>query len=160
MSTNFGNFCDDFFVNMHLHTALPMPEARETILGFCEAVQKEFPDLSTFYRRDDGTYVLEGDRTAGSYRCVEIAQRELSSGAFNPDSVDAACRQHAWVLERSRYFLGISHLDVESLDLVLASSSSSPATATPSSAMPCSRAANWAGSSASARPSARATPCR
>ncbi|OPX23012.1 MAG: hypothetical protein B1H04_04230, partial [Planctomycetales bacterium 4484_123] len=31
---------------------------------------------------------------------------------------DAACRQHAWVLERSRYFLGISHLDVESLDLV------------------------------------------
>jgi len=118
MSSSFGNFCDDFFVNMHLHTALPMPEGRETILGFCEAIQKEFPDLSDFYRRDNGPYVLEGDRTAGSYRWVEIAERELSSGALNPDSVEAAYRQHAWLLERSRYFLGISHLDVESLDLV------------------------------------------
>ena len=118
MATGFNNFSDDLFVNMDLHTSLGMPQGRETVLQFCEAVQKQFPDLGDFYQRDGGEFVREGDRQSGSYRWVELASRRLSSGAFNPEDVDDACRQHAWVLERSKYFLGMSHLDVESLDLV------------------------------------------
>ncbi|KKL79960.1 hypothetical protein LCGC14_2009570, partial [marine sediment metagenome] len=118
MSASFSNFSDDFFVNMDLHTALPMPQERETVLSFCEAVQKQFPDMADFYRRDNGPYVLEGDRNAGSYRWTELGARQLSAGAFNPADVENAYAQHAWILDRSRYFLGVSHLDVESLDLV------------------------------------------
>jgi hypothetical protein len=103
---------------MDLHTSLPLPEERETVLHFCEIVQKEFPDMGDFYRRDSGEYVLEGNREEGSYRWLELSTRRLSSGNFNPADAEAACRQHAWVVDRSRYFLGLSHLDVESLDLV------------------------------------------
>lgn len=118
MSANLGNFSDDFFVNSELHTSLPLPEARETVLQFCEAAQKQFGDLTEFYRREEGTFALEGDRGAGSYRWVELAARQLSSGAFNPADVQDAYHLHGWLLECSRYYLGISHLDVESLDLV------------------------------------------
>ncbi|MHC4715960.1 MAG: hypothetical protein ACYS5V_03260 [Planctomycetota bacterium] len=118
MSASFGNFSDDYFVNMDLHTSLPLPTERETVLSFCEVVQKQFPDLSDFYRRDNGPYVLEGDRNAGSYRWMELSAQQLSSGTFNPADADDAYAQHGFILDRSRYFLGISHLDVESLDLV------------------------------------------
>jgi len=118
MSASYGNFSDDYFVNMDLHTSLPLPAERETVLSFCEAVQKQFPELSDFYRRDNGPYVLEGDRNAGSYRWVELSTQLLASGSFNPSDTDEAYAQHEWILDRSRYFLGISHLDVESLDLV------------------------------------------
>jgi len=118
MSASFSNFSDDFFVNVDLSTSLSLPQERETVLQFCEVAQKQFPDLSDFYQRNGGEFVLEGNRDAGSYRWLEVASRRLSSGAFNPAELEDAYRQHAWILDRSRYFLGISHLDVESLDLV------------------------------------------
>jgi len=118
MPTGFSNFSDDLFVNMDLHTALTMPQGRETILQFCEAVQKQFPDMGDFYQRDGGEFVLEGDRQAGSYRWLELAGKRMSSGSFNPEDVEAAYAQHRWVLDRSKYYLGVSPLDVESLDLV------------------------------------------
>ncbi len=118
MPAGFNTFSDDYYVNMDLHTALTMPQGRETILQFCEAVQKQFPDMGDFYQRDGGEFVLEGDRQSGSYRWMELASKRMSSGAFNPEDDEAAYAQHRWVLERSKYFLGVSPLDVESLDLV------------------------------------------
>jgi len=118
MSASIGNFSDDFFINVDLHTSLPLPQGRETVLQFCEAVQKQFPDLSDFYQRDGGEFVLEGDRMAGAYRWLELQTKRLSSGAYNPSDAEAAYAQHTWLLERSRYFLGVTPLDVESLDLV------------------------------------------
>ena len=118
MSAAYSSFSDDFFVNVDLHTSLPLPQARETVLQFCEALQKRFSDLGDFYQRDESTYLLEGDRSSGAYRWVELLPNQLASGAFNPADMQDAYRQHAWLLDCSRYYLGISHLDVESLDLV------------------------------------------
>jgi hypothetical protein len=118
MSSSLGNFSDDFYLNIDLHTVLPLPQARETVLQFCEAAQKQFPDMSDFYQRENGAHVLEGDRNAGSYRWLELEGKRLSSGNFNPEDLAKAYEQHAWILDRSRYFLGVSHLDIESLDLV------------------------------------------
>ena len=118
MSHGFSNFSDDFFINVDLHTSLTLPQERETVLHFCEAIQKQFHDLSDFYQRDGGEHVLEGERQTGSYRWLEIDTRRMSSGAFNPGDLEAAYNYHAWLLDRSRFFLGISHLDVESLDLI------------------------------------------
>ena len=118
MATSFSNFSDDFFVNADLNTSLTLPRERETVLHFCESVQKQFTDLTDFYQREGGAHVLEGDRQSGSYRWMEIDTRRLASGSFNPEDMEDAYRLHRWILDRSRYFLGISHLDVESLDLV------------------------------------------
>lgn len=118
MAMDFGNIADDFFVNLSLQTTLALPDSRETILHFCEAVQKEFPAMTAFYQRDTGEFVLEGDRDSGSYQWMELQSRRLSAGCFNPTSLQAAYRMHRWILDRSVYYLGVSGLDVECLDVL------------------------------------------
>ena len=117
MPLEFSSIADDFFVNCNVGTNLPLPTTRETVLHFCEAVQKEFTDMTSFYARDTGEFVLEANRDGGSYRWLEIHPRRLSSGYFNPPDVEEAYRMQRWLLDRSTYFLGMSGLDVEALDL-------------------------------------------
>jgi len=118
MTPEFNTVADDFFVNLNVQTTLDLPDGRETVLHFCEAVQKEFPAMSSFYRRETGEFVLEGDRESGSYPWMELQPRRLSTGSFNPASAADAYRQHRWILERSLYYLGISGLDVECMDVL------------------------------------------
>lgn len=119
MAFDFSTVSDDFFVNLSVQTTLDMPDGRETILHFCEAVQKQFPQMAAFYRRETGEYVLEGDRESGTYQWMEIQSRRLAAGSFNPGEPSAAFRLHRWLLERSVYYLGMSGLDVESLDVLI-----------------------------------------
>ncbi len=118
MTNSYEAFTDDFFLNLSLQTALPLPDSRETILQFCEACQKEFGSMTTFYQRESGEYVLEGDRDSGTYPWLEIESRRLTSGAFNPPDLHAAVLQHRWMLERAPYYLGVSPLDVDCLDVL------------------------------------------
>jgi hypothetical protein len=118
MDSDFKSVADDFFVNLNLQTTLTLPTSRETILHYCEAVQKEFPTMTSFYQRDTGEYVLEGDRDSGSYRWLELQAHHMSSGYFNPPDVASAYRQHRWLLDRSIYYLGVTGLDVEALDVI------------------------------------------
>lgn len=118
MDADLLNLTDDFFVNLNLQTTLPLPRSRETVLQFYESVQKHFPDMRSFYQREGGEYVLEGDRESGTYQWAELQTHQLAAGCFNPRSLDDAYRLHAWLLERCVYFLGVSGLDVEALDVM------------------------------------------
>ena len=118
MDVDFASIADDFFVNLNLQTTLALPESRETVLHFCEAVQKEFRSMTSLYHRETGEYVLEGDRDSGSYQWLEMQSNRLSAGCFNPPQLADAYRMHHWLVERSVYYLGIGGLDVESLDLL------------------------------------------
>lgn len=115
---DFRTVADDFFINMDLQTALALPRERETVLHFCEAVQKQFPDMTGLFQRENGDFVLEGDRDSGSYRWLELQPRRLSAGYFNPPSPADAYKLHRWLLEGSIYFLGVSGLDVEAIDVL------------------------------------------
>jgi hypothetical protein len=115
---DFAALADDFFVNINLQTALALPGSRETVLQFCEAVQREFNEMTSFYQRPGGEYVLEGDHESGSYAWMEMQENRLSAGYFNPPGLEAAYRLHRWLLERCVYFLGVSPIDVECLDVL------------------------------------------
>jgi hypothetical protein len=116
---DFKAAADDFFVNLDLQTTLALPNSRETVLQFFEAAQRQFDDMTSFYQREGGQYVLEGDHDAGSYRWMELQANQVSAGYFNPPDAAAAYALHSWVLDRVVYFLGISGLDVEALDVLL-----------------------------------------
>lgn len=118
MPVDFSSVSDDFFVNLSVQTTLPLPTSRETVLHFFEAIQKEFPGMTNFSHGEAGEHVLEGDRDSGKYQWVEVQPRRLSAGAFNPPSLAAAYHLHQWLLDRSTYYLGVSGLDVECLDVL------------------------------------------
>ena len=118
MTTNYAGITDDFFVNVDLQSTLGLPRGRESVLHLCETVQKKFPSMTNLYQREGGQYVLEGDRDSGSYRWLELQSHRLTVGYFNPPDVNDAFDLHRWMLESSIYFLGVSPLDVEALDVL------------------------------------------
>jgi len=118
MSSSFGPLCDDFYVNMNLNTQLELPTERETILHFFERIQRQFPTMNTFYQRDSGEFCLDEDRESGSYRWVSVESDRVCSGYVNPDDTEQADEQNQLILELVPFTLGISNLDVDSLDVM------------------------------------------
>lgn len=117
--THYNTLADEYYVNMNLATAMALPAARETILGFFERAQKAFPTLRNFYTRDNGDFVLEEDKESGHYQWISIESRRVCSGYLNPPSVEAAMEQHRLVLQLVPYMLSVSQLDCESLDFLM-----------------------------------------
>ena len=115
----FDAFVDDFYCNMNLSTEMPLPAARETILGFFERVQKAYPSMRNFYTRETGDCVLEEDKDQGHQRFLSVEPKRVCSGFQNPPDIDTAFEQHQLVLELLPYMLSVSPLDCEALDFMM-----------------------------------------
>jgi hypothetical protein len=118
MPNAYSSLCDDFYLDMYVNTELDLPTQRDTILAFFERIQKQFPSMGCFYRREESEYCLEEDRNTGQYRWVSLEVDRIGSGAVNPPGFEEAYRQDRLVLELAPYMLGVSHLDIDSLDVV------------------------------------------
>jgi hypothetical protein len=112
--------CDDFYLDMYVNTELDLPTQRDTILTFFERIQKQFPSMGRFYRRDSNEYCLEEDRSIGRYRWITLEIDRIGSGVANPSGFEEAYCQDRLVLELIPYMLGVSHLDIDSLDVTFA----------------------------------------
>ena len=117
---NYNLLCDDFYLDMHINTELDLPTQRDTILAFFERVQKQFPSMGRFYRRENNEYCLEEDRNAGQYRWITLETDRIGSGVVNPSSFEDAYNQDRLILELVPYMLSVSHLDIDSLDVTFA----------------------------------------
>lgn len=115
----YASLADDYYINMNLNTEMSLPAARETVLGFFERIQKQYPTLRNFYTRDNGDFVLEEDKDLGQQRWVTMEPRRVCSGHINPERPDQAVEQHALVLELVPYMLSVSPLDCEALDYMM-----------------------------------------
>jgi len=120
MSNGYTTLCDDFYLDMYINTELDLPSERETILAFFERIQKQFPSMGCFYRRDNNEYCLEEDRNGGRYRWITLETDRIGSGVVNPANFEDAYSQDRLVIELVPYMLGVNHLDIDSLDVTFA----------------------------------------
>jgi len=120
MSNSYGSLCDDFYLDMHVNTELELPTERDTVLTFFERIQKQYPSMVCFYRREKSEFCLEEDRSAGQYRWIALETDRVGSGVVNPSVFADAYDQHRLVLQLMPYMLGVSHLDIDSLDVTFA----------------------------------------
>ena len=120
MSNSYSSLCDDFYLDMYVNTELDLPRQRDTILAFFERIQKQFPSMGCFYRRENNDYCLEEERNAGQYRWVTLEIDRIGSGVVNPASFEDAYRQNRLVIELMPYMLSVSHLDIDSVDVTFA----------------------------------------
>ena len=116
MTNSFGSFCDDFFVEMCINTQLDLPTQRDTILAFFERIQKQFPQLSNFLRRETGEYSLEHEEQGQRQRWVSLELDRIVAGWAEPQNIKEAYDFQVAVLELIPYMLGVSPLDIDSLD--------------------------------------------
>jgi len=120
MLNSYGSFCDDFYADMYISTELDLPKERDTLLAFFERIQKQFPSMGSFYRRQSGRYCLEESTDGGQYRWVTVEADRIGAGFVNPPSFEDAYCLDRLVIELSPYMLGVSHLDIDSLDVTFA----------------------------------------
>ncbi len=119
-SNSYSSLCDDFYLDMYINTELDLPTERDTILSFFERIQKQFPSMGRFYRRESNEYYLEEDRNPGQYRWVSLEIDRVGSGVVNPSDFEMAYCLDRLVLELAPYMLGVNHLDIDSLDVTFA----------------------------------------
>ncbi len=118
-ANSYNSLCDDFYIDMYVNTELDLPTARDTILTFFERVQKQYPTMARFSRRE-GEYCLEEDAVSGQSRWVSLETDRIGSGIVNPATVEEVYQQDKLVLELMPYMLGVTPLDVDSLDVTFA----------------------------------------
>jgi hypothetical protein len=115
---SYASLCDDFGVSTYVHGKMEMPTARETVLHFFEAVQKTFPKMTEFEKRDGGEYMLEEDRDAGSYRWASLDPKRLCAGFVNPPTLEDADGHNERILEMAPYHLDLHAMQTESMDVL------------------------------------------
>ncbi len=114
---DFGGCCSDFYVNQKLALKMDLPESREPLLDMFDRVRRSMPDLDRL-RRYDGELALESSDQERRYRWVAMRQTSIRSGDVNPTDIEEAYALHRLILETAPYYLSISPLDIDYLELV------------------------------------------
>lgn len=117
MSTSYRALCSDFYINQKISVKLDLPRGRETILDLFERVRTTFPGMASFKRYRD-ELALESTQTDEPHRWLAVRASTIRSGAVNPASFEEGYALHKAVLEIAPYFLSISPLDIEYLELL------------------------------------------
>src|ERR1043165_2814451 len=117
MSESYKALSSDFYVNLKLSLKLDLPRERQTILDLFDRVRRQFPSMSQFRRYRD-ELALEAEPGSSQHRWVAIRNNNIRAGAVNPGTLNEAYTLHRHVLDVAPFFLRISPLDVDSLELL------------------------------------------
>ena len=117
VSTSLRALCTDFYVNQRVGLTLDLPSHRESVVDVFVRLRREMPELVRF-RRYSTELALESPEIAGRYAWVALQRTSVRSGWVNPDDLDGPYRLHRLLLETSPYFLSITPLDIECIELV------------------------------------------
>lgn len=111
----------DVYVNLKLSLKLDLPKGRESVPEFFDRVRRQYPSMAELKRYRD-ELALETSGGSGGldepYRWLAVRSRNVRSGVVNPDTWSGAHGLHEQVLELAPYFLSISSLDVESVEVL------------------------------------------
>jgi hypothetical protein len=117
MSESYRALCSDFYVNQKLSLKLDLPRERQTILDLFDRVRRQFPTMNQFRRYKD-ELALEAEQNAPQHRWIAIRNNNIRSGSVNPEELAEAYALHRHVLDVAPYFLSISPLDVDFIELL------------------------------------------
>ena len=117
MPTSYRALCSDFYINQKMSVKLDLPRGRETILDLFERIRHTFPTMASFKRYKD-ELALESPQEDQPHRWLAVRSSTIRSGAVNPQTFDDGYAIHKAVLEIAPYFLSISPLDIEYVELL------------------------------------------
>jgi len=96
---------------------LDLPTSRETVLDLFERVRRQYPRMESFKRYKD-ELALETKQGDMPQQWLAIRSASIRSGTVNPDSLADAYAPHRHVLEVVPFYLSVSPLDIDFLELL------------------------------------------
>lgn len=119
MANSFSALCDEFYINMRLGTQMKLGNDRATVISFFERMQRLYPTMANFHQEArNGEYSIEENRDRNYYRWLSLEPNRLSCGYLNPPETQNAYQYNASVLETVPYYLAISGVDLDYLDVL------------------------------------------
>ena len=107
----------DAYVNLKVSLKLELTKSRETVLELFDRVRRQYPSMSHFGRHGE-ELALESGAGETPYRWLAVRTRNIRSGVVNPADFQSAHSLHRHVLEVIPYYLNISPLDIDSVELL------------------------------------------
>lgn len=117
MTSSYRALCNDFYINQRLNLKMDLPMRRDTVLAMFDRVRREHPWMSRF-RRYQNELALESIPKDGGQQWLGLRKTSIRSGSVNPDSASDAYQLHKLVAENAPYFLDVSPLDIEYVELL------------------------------------------
>lgn len=130
---SFPTWVSDFSINQRLALKMDLPSGRESVLGFFDRLRKEFPRLNRFHRMGgsggggpdggraggswSGEFVLESNPEDEQPMWASMRRLSVRSGVLNPATTADAYRLHRLVVEAAPYYLSVSPLEVDFLEI-------------------------------------------
>lgn len=109
--------CSDFYINQRLNLKMDLPMRRDTVLSLYDRVRREQPWMDRF-RRYKNELSLESSPRGAAQHWVALRRSSVRSGSVNPETEEEAFALHKLILELAPYFLDISALDIEYIELL------------------------------------------
>ena len=136
MSSPYAALSSDFYINARVNLKMDLPMRRDTVLPLFDRVRRQRPSMDKF-RRYSNELALESRATErskglegadlvggggggepGAYDWLAIRRTSIRSGSVNPDSDKHAHDLHGLILETCPYFLDVTPLDIESVEVL------------------------------------------
>ena len=122
MRNEYSAIAADFYINQRLNLKMDLSMRRDTVLSLFDRVRKDQPQMDRFKRYTD-ELALESrpegvESTGATQQWVAVRKTSVRSGSVNPQSTEHGCRLHKLVLESAPYFLDISPLDIDHLEVL------------------------------------------
>ena len=120
MQNDYAALANDFYVNQRVNLKMDLSMKRDTVLALFDRVRREIPAMDRF-RRYDNELALESRSEAigsGGQRWLAVRRTSVRSGSVNPESMRDGYALHRLVLETSPYFLDITPLDVDHVEVL------------------------------------------
>lgn len=117
MPSTYRALCSDFYINSKLNVRMELPSNREPVLELFERTRRTYPAMNAFRRYKD-ELALESAPNANPHRWLAIKNASVRAGVVNPSTVEEMYSIHRTAMEISPYFLSISPLDIEYIELL------------------------------------------
>lgn len=117
MTTSYKALCSDHYVNQRLNLKMDLPLRRDTALSLLDRIRRDFPWMNVF-KRYQNELALESAAGHERQQWVALRKTSIRSGSVNPDTAEDALALHKVVLEVAPYYLDISPLDAEYVELL------------------------------------------
>lgn len=114
---SFATLCSDFYINQKIMLSMDLPKMKESASELFDRVRREIPEFERIRPFED-ELSLETAEIEGQYQWVGLRPRAIASGYVNPKHADKAYDLHRLVLELAPYYLSLTSLQIECVELV------------------------------------------
>ena len=141
MASEYAALVNDLYINQRVNLKMDLSMKRDTVLAMFDRVRREVPGMDRFKRYTnelalesrgeaggESSRAAETEEVAGSagvgasggggQRWLAVRKTSVRTGSVNPDTPREGYTLHRLVLELAPYFLDITALDIDHIELL------------------------------------------